>query len=158
MNSIIKCALLFMVAISLAACEKANNPVDPSSLDRSNMSMSSLPQSGTFEITVPDSRASTMPATLSGSILFKFDDAASTYKYTGTYNSAEVVKSRYLEDTGTFESKGDYINLIDDPIAQSSDIRSGLFLNGDYHYSEHGNLIVIEGECNLGHIRILLNQ
>jgi hypothetical protein len=158
MNSLIKGALLFIVAVSLAACEKTNNPVDPSSLGRTNISVSAIPQSGSFEITVPDSRISTMPATLSGSILFKFDDATSTYKYTGTYNSPEIDKLGYLEDTGTFKSKGDYINLIDDPIAESSNMHSGLFLYGDYHYSEQGNQIIIEGECNLGHIRILLNQ
>jgi hypothetical protein len=153
-----RAAVILIIAVSFAACEKTNNPVTPSSLDRANIQVSAIAHAGTFEITIPDARSTGEPATLSGSIYFQFDDAASTYKYSGTFTNSGLDKFKYLQNTGRFESKGDYINLIDNPISQSTDTQTSLYLNGDYHYSERGNQIIIEGDSQVGHIMIILNQ
>jgi hypothetical protein len=159
MNSLIKVAAVLIIAVSFAACEKTNNPVTPSSLDKANIQVSSVAQSGTFEITFPDARSTAEPASLSGTIYFRFDDATSTYKYSGTFNNKDQDKYyQNIENTGRFERKGDIINLIDNPVTHSSTSISSLYLNGDYQYSERGNQIIIEGESQLGHIMIVLNQ
>lgn len=154
-KTLIKLAVVFIIAISFAACEKAVNPVTPTSLDKTASEFSAFAQSGTFEITIPDSRVINNKP-LSGYINFYFDDAASTYKYEGRIISEVDKDSRYFENTGKFERKGDYIKLIDNPVLQAA--RLTLDLYGDYKYEQRGSQITIEGESKLGHIKIVLSK
>ncbi len=155
MKTIIKLAVVFMIAISFAACEKAVNPVSPSSLDKTASDAAALTQAGTFEITTPDSRAID-PQPLSGYINFYFDEATSTYKYDGRIISEIDKDSRNIGNTGTFQRKGDYIKLVDNSIVQAD--RMGLDLYGDFQYMERGSQVIIEGESTLGHIKIVLSK
>ncbi len=155
MKKLVKLAAVFLIAISFAACEKAVNPVSPTSLDKTASQITSLSQTGTIEITTPDSRAiASQP--LTGYINFYFDDAASTYKYDGRIISDVDKYSRNIGNTGKFERRGDYIKLVDNPIVQADQM--GLDLYGDYQYMQRGNEVIIEGESSLGHIKIVLSK
>jgi len=157
MKNLIKGAALLILAVTFAACQQAADPVSPVSLDKSSTKLTDEPTTGTFEITFPDSRATDQKGIISGSIYFKFDEAASAYKYKGRINTpSETIHSGTFENTGTFTRKGDYINLIDDPVATATSERQTLHLNGDFQYTVRGPQTIIEGNTKIGHLKIVL--
>lgn len=161
MKTLIKAAAFFIVAISLAACQKAVNPVSPSSLTKPNIQSSSDSHYGTIEYT-PDSKSSTEVVPFSGTIYFTFDYASSTYKYDAMFD--KTGQDSYVRETsagikgeGNFERQGTSINLVDAPTVDTSPLQVDFRLDGDYHYSQSGNQIIIEGKNSLGYVKIVLD-
>jgi len=161
MKILIKAAALFIVAISLAACEKAVNPVSPTSMNKPNVQSTSDSHYGTIEYS-PDSKSSTELVPLSGSIYFVFDYATSTYKYDAMFDRAG--QDSYARETsagirgeGNFERQGTSITLADAPTVETSPQQINFRLDGDYHYSQNGNQIIIEGKNGTGYVKIVLD-
>ncbi len=157
MKNLIKGAVLLLLTISFAACQQATDPVSPVSMDKSNVDMLTQTGSGTFQITFTDARASVKSKSIAGTISFEFDNTASRYKYDGRINSESDSRSGIFVNTGTFERKGDFINLVDDPEINSITNSQTLGLNGDFHYTVRGTQTIIEGDTNQGHLKIILD-
>lgn len=156
MKNLIRGAVLLIIAVTFAACQQAADPVSPVSVDKS-LQVSDAEGTGTFEITVPDARASDPSGTISGSIYFVFDEAAGSYKYKGTILTRSAsTNSGTFENTGTFVQKGDIINLVDNPVIETISGTHTLELNGDFQYTVSGSRTVIEGDSRIGHIKIVL--
>lgn len=158
MKIFIKAAALFIVAISLAACQKAENPVAPSTLNKSNSRASTVIRNGTFEIMYPSTGISGRPSTVSGTITFSFDYLASTYKYEGQFSGSPIDNySSRLQGSGKFDRMGDNITLSNYPVVRTTPEDYYLTFDGKYQYTESSDQIVIEGNTNLGYIKIVLN-
>ncbi len=160
MKNLIKGTAFLILAITFAACQQVSDPVSPVSLDKNNAHLSTEAgtRTGTFEITLPSYRAADEPATIMGSISFRFDDAASVYKYRGSI----ITPSRYIysgtfENTGAFERKGNYISLIDNPVTEETPGLRTLYLNGNFYYIVRGTQTIIEGDTKMGHLKIILD-
>ncbi len=157
MKNLIKGAALLILAVTFAACQQAADPVSVVSLNKNNTNYTDEHTTGTFEITYYDSRATEQKGVISGSINFTFDEATSTYQYKGRIDTpAEVVQSETIENTGTFTRKGDYIQLLDNPLPAAISEMQTLHLNGDFQYTVRGTQTIIEGETMNGHLKIIL--
>ena len=176
MKIILRTAVVLIAAISFVACQKVDNPVAPSPMNKTstinstvntgnlypkseNLDMGRLNLSGTFEIYPPEMPNSDVMATMIGHISFHFNNAESTYDYNGVFDNQESdTQPLAIVNSGKFRRKSDYIYLTDNNITGSNTDHTGLFLNGQYSYTERGNLIIIEGQSKMGHIRIEFNQ
>lgn len=176
MKIILRTAVVLIAAISFVACQKADNPVAPSPLNKTstinstvstnnlynkseNLDLGRLNLSGTFVIYPPEMPNSDVTATMIGHISFYFNNAESTYDYSGIFDNQESdLQPKVISNSGKFRRKGDYIYLTDDILTGLHPDQTGLFLNGQYSYTERGNLVIIEGQSKMGHIRIEFDQ
>lgn len=158
MKIFIKATALFIVAISLAACQKADNPVAPSPLNKSTMRAPTVVHNGTFEIMYPATGIAGRPSTVTGTITFSFDNAAGTYKYDGQFSGSPVDNySSRLQGNGKFDRIGNNIELSNYPVVRTTPEDYYLTFNGKYQYTKRGDQISIKGDTNLGYITIVLN-
>jgi opacity protein-like surface antigen len=158
MKIFVKAAALFIVAISFAACQKAENPVSPSTINKSTTRASTVVYNGTFEIMHPETGISGTFSAVSGTIIFSFDYAASTYKYDGQFSGSQADNySSRLQGSGKFEMMGDNIKLSNYPAIRTTLEDYSLIFNGKYQYIEHGDQIIIKGDTDIGYITIVLN-
>jgi hypothetical protein len=158
MKNVIMGTALLILAITIAACQQAANPVSPVSLNKNNIQATDAANNGTLEITSPDSRTFNQSGILTGSIYFEFDNATSSYKYRGSINTPATTANSYIfENTGKFEISGDNIKLIDNPLTENRPGIQSLYLNGDFHYNVQGMETTIEGDSPIGHIKIILH-
>jgi hypothetical protein len=159
MKILLKFAVLIIIAISFAACEKANNPVAPTSFSKTESQILSGTHSGTFEIISPNTATMAGSSTITGTITFDFDDLTSTYKYNGTIGNTDANETaRNIYDTGKYEKKGDTVKLVDDPRAETTVGLDYLYLDGIYNFAQDANKISIQGDSELGRILITLYQ
>ncbi len=159
MKQLVKFVLLLLVAISFAACEKASNPVSPNSLNKQNLQALDGVYSGTFALSTRNGEVVDHPESATGSIVFTFNYSNSTYKYSGTFDSASQIDYiKTIKDSGKFLRKGDTIIMRDNPLA-ITDLRAHTSLNleGDYKISTQGNKTLIEGLTKDGNIKIVLD-
>jgi hypothetical protein len=71
-----------------------------------------------------------------------------------TYSTANLGS---IHGEGNFERQGTSITMIDNPTVETSPRQISFHLDGDYHYSQIVNKIIIEGKNGMGFIRIMLD-
>ena len=153
MKTVMNLFVLIFVTFSLAACEKANNPVIPVSIDKSANAYS-----GTFDMTYKDYRNSSRTVSVSGNISFNFN--TDTYSYNGVVLSTEDNEmSTSLHDNGTYTLKGNQIKMFDNAAKMMNPAwQPSLYLSGTYSYTRADTRIIIEGSGDYGSVRIILNN
>lgn len=154
MKTVINLFVLFLVAISFAACEKAVSPTAPVTVDKSANTYN-----GSFEVTFKDYKNSNRAVSVSGSISFNFNPD-NTYSYDAVVvSSAENEVATSLHDNGTFHIKQNNIEMSDDAARMMNPTwQQSLYLSGTYSYRRSDTQTMIEGSGEYGSIRIVLNN
>lgn len=150
MKTILNILIIVIATLTFAACEKANNPVSPASIDKPQQNYN-----GTFEVTYKDYKNSSRTVSLSGNINFNFN--RDTYSYDGVVVSSDNELSGPVHDSGTYILKGNNIEMQDNAAKLMNPIwQPSLYLSGTYEY-RRDTRITIDGEGQYGSIRIELN-
>jgi hypothetical protein len=151
MRMFIKTLIFVFIAFSLAACEKANNPESPASIEKPTQDYS-----GTFEVTFTNYKNTSSTVTLTGNINISF--STNTYSYDGTILNSDNELSGSLHDTGTYTLRGNNIEMYDNATRLMNPIwQPSLYLSGTYTYSQSNNQVTIQGEGQYGTIKLILN-
>lgn len=154
MKTVMNFLVLFLVTISLAACEKANNPTAPVPADKTALS-----NNGTFEVTFKDYKNANRTVTVSGDIDFNFN-SDKTYSYEATVlNTSDNETASTFHDSGTYIIKGTQIQLFDNATKMMNPAwQPSLYLSGTYSYRKGDNETVIEGTGDYGSVRIVFTN
>ncbi len=153
MKIVMNLFVLIVITFSLAACEKANNPVTPVSIDKSANAYT-----GTFDVTFKDYRNSSRTVSVSGNITFDFN--TDTYSYNAVVVSTDDKEmATTLHDNGTYTLKGNEIKMFDNATKMMNPAwQPSLYLSGTYSYRRGDASIIIEGSGDYGNVRIVLNN
>jgi hypothetical protein len=153
MKTVMYLFILVLVTISFAACEKANNPVAPVTLNKNTQTYS-----GTFDVTYKDYKNTPHSVSVSGEISFIFD--GDTYSYDAqVVNTQDNVVETTLHDQGTFSITGNKIEMYDNATRLMNPTwQPSLYLSGTYSYLKGDNQITIEGTGNFGSVRLSFNN
>ena len=152
--------LIMFISIAFAACQKANDPVSPTMVNKTDQGSSTgvdnQGYSGSFQVIYKNYKNTSATTSLTGSINFIFE--ANKYSYTARVSSTvEDPADVYLHDTGTYTRNGDFIQLSDDATKMMhAQWMPSLYLSGDYSYSQIGDQIIIEGTGRFGSVKITL--
>ncbi len=150
MKTILNMLIVILATLTFAACEKANDPVSPASIDKPAQNYN-----GTFEVTYKDYKNSSRTVSLSGALNFNFN--TDTYSYNGVIVSSDNELSGPVHDTGTYIIRGNNIEMYDNATKQMNPIwQPSLYLSGTYNY-RRDTRVTIDGEGQYGSIRIVLN-
>lgn len=159
MKLIMNIVAVLFISIAFAACQKANDPVSPDNINKSDLNSTGITSTGydgSFEVTFKNYKNTQQTTTLKGTINFIFDK--STYSYFGEIsNTSEEPTTITIHDIGTYTLNGNIISLADDAAKmEHAGWMPSLYLSGDYKYTHTGNLTVIEGNGRFGSIKITL--
>lgn len=150
MKTVLNVLIIVLATLSFAACEKANNPVSPASIDKPAQNYS-----GTFEVTYKDYKNSARTVSLSGTI--NFDFSTDTYSYNGVVLNTDNELSGPVHDVGTYKIRGNTIEMYDNASKQMNPAwQPSLYLSGTYDY-RRDTALTIDGEGQYGSVRIVLN-
>ena len=150
MKTVLNLFIVILAAFTFAACEKANNPVSASSVDKQVQNYS-----GTFEVTFKDYKNSSRTASFSGTLNLNF--STTTYTYEGVLVSSDNQLSQPVHDMGTYSIRANGIEMYDNATKQMNPIwQPSLYLSGIYDYRNGNDQVTINGEGQYGTIRIVL--
>lgn len=150
MKTVLNLFIIVVAAFTFAACEKANNPVSASSVDKQVQNYS-----GTFEVTYKDYKNTSQAASFSGTLNLNF--STNTYTYEGVLVSSDNQLSQPVHDMGTYSIRGNNIEMYDNATKQMNPIwQPSLYLSGIYDYRNGNDQVTINGEGQYGTIRIVL--
>ena len=153
MKTMMNIFVLVLVTLSFAACEKANSPTEPVSIEKSAQAYN-----GTFEVTFKDYKNSSRSVTATGNISFNFN--TDTYSYNAiVVSSGDNELASSLHDNGVYTIKGNQITMLDDATKLMNPVwQPSLYLSGTYSYRRSDTQITIEGSGDYGYIRLTLNN
>ncbi len=154
MKTVMILFVIFLVTLSFPACEKANNPVTPASIDKTDQAYY-----GTFQVTYKDYKNASKTVSVSGNISFNFN-SDNTYSYNAAVDSsANSQVSAALHDQGAYKIRGNTIEMSDNA-AKLMNLawQPSLYLSGTYSYRSGDSQITIEGSGDYGSVRIVLNN
>jgi hypothetical protein len=161
MKIVMNLVIVLFIAVALAACQKANNPVSSNSLNKTNLNTMGITDqnyNGRFEVTYKDYRNTNQDVTMTGSINFVFKK--STYSYDAVITDVpDAVTEEFLHDSGTYEfnDHDNGISLADNATkTMTAGWKSSLYLSGNYIYRHTGDQTTIEGNGRFGTIKIVL--
>lgn len=151
MKKVMSVLIVLLTALSFAACEKANNPVTPNTVDKISQNTN-----GTFEVTFKDYRNATHDVSMTGDISFSF--GTNTYSYDAVVNSDNEL-DQSLHDSGTYRQSGNTIEMQDNAAKMlGAKWQPSLYLSGTYSYRETDTQIVIQGEGEYGSVKLVINR
>lgn len=151
MKKVMSILIVLLTALSFAACEKANNPVTPNTVDKTSQSTN-----GTFEVTYKDYRNSSSDVSMTGDIEFNFD--TNTYSYNALVSTDNEL-GQSLHDSGTYRISDNTIEMQDNAaLMMGSQWLPSLYLSGTYSYRETDNQIIIEGDGAYGSVKLVINR
>lgn len=160
MKFIINAFAIFVIAITFAACQKANDPVSPNIVDKTSgagsTGISAQGLAGDFQVTFKNYRNTNATVTIAGKLNFVFEKT--TYSYSAQVsNSVDEPTSTFFHDRGTYSLDGNIIKLADDATKlMSMGWMPSLYLSGSYSYTRANGLTIIEGNGLFGTIKIVL--
>ena len=151
MKKVMSVFIVLLSALSFAACEKADNPVTPNTVDKISQSTN-----GTFEVTFKDYKNSPHDVTMTGDIYFNFFKG--TYSYTAVV-STDNESGQSLHDSGTYRRTDGTIEMQDKAaVMMRAQWQPSLYLSGTYSYRESDTQIVIQGDGEYGTVKLVINR
>jgi hypothetical protein len=144
--------VILFAAITFAACEKANDPVAPSTLDKTQQNYY-----GTFETTYKDYKNLNQTVRMAGTINFVFNQ--STYSYNGLVTSSSTTETTGpVNDSGIYQINNEQIQMQDNATKLMSAVwKPSLYLSGNFKYIQSADQVIIEGSDDNGSIVITLH-